>query len=342
MSQETIEWLNTQCLIGFTDKRGKAWHYKESAQGTEPNHYPGAIPVEEIQRRLFNFTAQQVPVFVADPRPGFGYLEVPNKQAIQASDDGSVFGVFSDGYLPHQYSEWLIDNVSTILDDDLGIGSALLLKNRGVAVVQVEVPENFVTPDGVEFRPNLLAATSLNGTLATVYKRTVTVAVCDNTTEWALAEEGQEVRIRHSKYSGLRIGEARDTLALIFDQADAFTAEVNRLCAVSVSEREWNQVLEALVPVPEEEGRSQTLAVNKRDQLKGLWASDPRVEPWGGTAFGVSQAFNTWNQHLKTVRGAHQVERTYTNALSGATGRDDAAVFAALSGIKGFPVLVPA
>ena len=27
MSQETSQWLNTRTLIGFTDKRGNAWHY---------------------------------------------------------------------------------------------------------------------------------------------------------------------------------------------------------------------------------------------------------------------------------------------------------------------------
>ena len=30
MSKETSEWLNQNCLIGFTNQRGTAWHYKES------------------------------------------------------------------------------------------------------------------------------------------------------------------------------------------------------------------------------------------------------------------------------------------------------------------------
>jgi hypothetical protein len=33
-------------LIGFTDKRGHAWHYRPEEQGDEPNHYPGAIPLD--------------------------------------------------------------------------------------------------------------------------------------------------------------------------------------------------------------------------------------------------------------------------------------------------------
>ena len=55
MSNETGEWLNTMTLIGFTEKRGNAWHYREELQGDEPNHYVGPVPVEDVQRRLFNF-----------------------------------------------------------------------------------------------------------------------------------------------------------------------------------------------------------------------------------------------------------------------------------------------
>src|SRR5215467_11157674 len=55
MSQETSWWLNNMTLQGFTDKRGTAWHYMESEQGAEPNHYPGAIPVPDVKRRLFDW-----------------------------------------------------------------------------------------------------------------------------------------------------------------------------------------------------------------------------------------------------------------------------------------------
>ena len=56
MSQETFSWLNRNVLVGFTDKRGDAWHYRASDQGDEPNHYTGAIPVADVERRLFHWT----------------------------------------------------------------------------------------------------------------------------------------------------------------------------------------------------------------------------------------------------------------------------------------------
>ena len=45
------------------------------------------------------------------------------------------------------------------------------------------MPDTIATPDGVTFRPNLLATTSFDGSIATTYKRTVTITVCDNTRE---------------------------------------------------------------------------------------------------------------------------------------------------------------
>jgi hypothetical protein len=67
MSKETLQHLNANTLIGFTDKRGHAWHYRADEQGAEPNHYPGAIPLEDVQRRLFGWTAQSRRVAVELP-----------------------------------------------------------------------------------------------------------------------------------------------------------------------------------------------------------------------------------------------------------------------------------
>ena len=334
MSQETAEWLNTQTLIGLTDRRGHAWHYREGLQGAEPNHYPGFVPVEDVVRRLFNFTAVSRPLFITDR---FGApKQVPNKQAIVADDNDDVLGVFADGYQPHQYREWLLENVASLIDSsegELGIGAAVLLRNRGSACVQIEVPDSITTKDGVEFRPWLAAATSLDGSLATIYKRCVTDIVCDNTRDAALGEEGQQFKLKHTRYSTLKLGDARDALQILFDAGQQFQAEIDKLCATTVTDAQWQRVLDALVPVPEDEGRASTIATNKRDALQQLWSSDDRVTPWKNSAWGVSQAFNTYGQHVATVKGSHRLERAYTNVLSGKTAAADLGVLTTLSSV---------
>ena len=38
MSRETLTHLNTQTLIGYTSKRGQAWHYRAEHQGLSLIH----------------------------------------------------------------------------------------------------------------------------------------------------------------------------------------------------------------------------------------------------------------------------------------------------------------
>ena len=152
-------------------------------------------------------------------------------------------GIFAPGYAMHQYREWLLTTVANILDDDLSISSAGLLRGGAVAWVEVSVPESITTPEGVTFRPNLLATTSFDGSIATTFKRTVTDTVCDNTRELALAEQGQTYKVKHSRYSQAKLADARAALAMVHTLADDFAHEVAALCATTVT-------ADAVGPVP--------------------------------------------------------------------------------------------
>lgn len=316
MSQETLQWLNANVLIGHTDKRGKAWHYRASAQGTEPNHYPGPIPVNDVQRRLFNWKVESGPVMVHAGRHGL--VRAENRQAIYADDTGDVLGVFADGYTIHQYQDWSLEKVASILDDGLSIGSAGLLRDRAQAWVSVEIPDNIRTPEGVQFRPNLLACTSHDGSLATTYKRVVTNVVCDNTMGAGLTESGQVIKIKHSRNSTFRVLDARKALAMVMAVADDFAAEVRQLCQVTVTDSAWRRFLLTHVPDGESQ-RSQTRASTERAELNRLWDYDERVAPWRNTGWGVVQAVNTYAHHYGTVRGASRVERNLCRAVAGKT-----------------------
>lgn len=329
MSQETAQWLNLNTLIGFTAKRGNAWHYRAELQGDESNHYEQAVPAEAVLRRLFNFTAEEAPVYAAIPcafedMTGIGddgqpykLVKVEGRKAIYNSNTSDVFGVPGESYARHQFQEWLLRNVSTILGDSVQIGSAGLLKNGAVAWVSVEVPDTVTTPEGVAFRPNLLAVTSHDGSLATTYKRVITNVVCDNTMAAGLSERGQEFRVKHTRNSNLRLHDARQALNVLHDIAEDFEREVRELCRIEVSNRQWQTFLNEIAPIPEEQGRSRTMAENKQDTLKRLWTRDLRVAPWAGTAWGVVQAVNTFTHHEGIVRGADRAERNMLRAASG-------------------------
>jgi phage/plasmid-like protein (TIGR03299 family) len=350
MSRETIQWLNTNTLIGFTDKRGNAWHYDAAAQGDQPNHYTGPVPIGDVRTRLFGWEAVSRPVLVAlpsdvesadsmaDDGTPIRYDRVPGSQAICRSDSGAVLGIFKDGYQPHQYGPTLLDGLSNILDDGLSIGSAGLLRGGAVAWVSVEVPDTITTPEGVAFRPNLLAATSFDGSLATTYKRVVTNTVCDNTMSAALREDSPTYRVKHTRNSQLRLSDAREALGIIHSISDDFAAQVKELCEMKVNRLQFRQFIDAVAPAVDDTGqpltgRGLTLATVKRDRLTDMWNHDARVTPWAGTGYGVVQLMNTWEHWDKAVRGADG-GRAERNMLRAVTGEVDALDYSTLAVLR--------
>lgn len=349
MTLESLETLNTHTLIGNTDHRGTAWHYRAELQGAEPNHYPGPIPVQDVARRLFSWRAESSPFALERPATPqtmthlgpngspMRWERVPDRQAIVRSDrsDGTVLGIFTDQYVPHQYADYLLTSLANILDDSLSISSAGLLRDGAVAWVEVSVPESITTPEGVRFRPNLLATTTLDGSLATTYKRTVTDVVCDNTRNAALLEKGQDIKIRHSRTSALRLDTARRALALVHTTADAFAAEVAELCRIEIDRRTWERFLDSWVPMTDVGGerltpRAARFAEKKREALASLYRHDDRVEPWGGTAHAVLQAVNTYEHHASPVRGRSRPERNMLRTVTGEFASVDSAAWRTL------------
>lgn len=334
MSKETLEHLNTNTLIGNTDQRGHAWHYRADRQADEPNHYPGPVPVFDVSRRLFNWHAISRPLAVSLPArspeeathvgpdgvPG-RWQTVAGKQAIVRSDTDDVLGIFSNGYVMHPYDEWLLTTVANILDADLGISSAGLLKGGAIAWVEVSIPESITSPEGFTFRPNLLATTSFDGSIATTYKRTITAVVCDNTRAAALGEKGEAYKVRHSRHSQARLAEARQALSLVHQMTEEYLHELTELSSTPVTPQDWSRLLTQMVPIIQTgkgtSKRARRAAEQKRSMLDHLYRSDHRAAPWNGTALGVLQAFNTYEHHHAIVRGAPRSERNMLKAVKG-------------------------
>ena len=315
MSKETMEWLNQNTLVGFTEKRGNAWHYRQNSQDAESNHYARAIPVEDVYRRLFSWDAvSAIPWF---EMPDGTLVQDETRQYIVRSDTREPLGIFGTGYQPHPYKDWLVKNVESILDADLSIGSAGLLKNGAVAWVQVEMEET-VEVAGVEFRPFLTAATSFDGSLASTYLTGAQVVVCDNTLSTALGAAESVLKVKHSRNSVGKIGDVREALGIVHTAADDFIAQVEMLTAREVSDKQWAEFVTAYTAPSNPESKSgATIAERRAGELAYLWNADERVKPWAGTAYGVVQAVNTHAHHVAVVRGAGRAERNMERMVQG-------------------------
>lgn len=327
MSRETRESLATNTLIGMTARRGNAWHWRKG----DDNHYDDAIPVQDVRDRLFGtWSAVQGQVSATALTPD-GVLrgEATDKMAVLRSDTGAVLGVHGSTYKIHQYDQWLIDNVSTLLDADLVIGSAGLLQGGRKAWVQVELRDTLEVA-GEQLRPFLTAATAHDGSMATTYVTGAVRTVCDNTLSAALHLADTTFKVRHSTNSLSKIGAARDALGIIHQVADEFEEQVKALTAKVVTDAQWAEFVEKYSAPSSNTERSRNMAVTKMGQLNRLYKYDERVTPWAGTAWGAVMAVNTYNQHVRTVKGMDRSQRNQINALNGTIGKEDQAALALL------------
>lgn len=316
MSDETIDYLNRNTLIGYTVRRGTAWHYRK---GTN-NHYPGPIPVEDVKSRLFDWEPISTPVSaVLDDGT---VITDHRRQALLRPDTEEILGVFKSTYTPHPYGQWLVDSVESILDADLQIGSAGLLANGARAWVQVEMQDTMQT-ENVDFRPYLTAATSMDGSLSTTYQTGAQVVVCDNTLSLALRETTSKYRVKHTRNSNIKISEARDALRIMAATASEVSARIERLATTPVTTRQWTAFLDAYTAPSSNSTRANSNASDKRAQLARLYDSDHRVAPWAGTAWGVLSAANTWAHHYQAVRGTSRPERNLDRMVQGQYAKID-------------------
>lgn len=247
----------------------------------------------------------------------------------------AVMNVATSSFNTNSFKKVLIDNVALILDEspgDLIVTGAGVLKWGRVAYVEVSVPKtlhNNMT--GIDYRPNLLASSSFDGSVATRYDRTITNAVCDNTHQWALQESSEKTGsfvVRRTKNMDSVFGvKAREALGIVERSAQEFEAVIEEWSKVPVSPKQFIKFLDVIVPIPElkvtqvekqlsiqgqmqmvkvdkTNTNSHTIALNKRDRLSELYESDPRVSPWKGTKLGVGQLINTWATHDQTMKGA--------------------------------------
>lgn len=341
MSKHTNEYLHRNMRVGFGHR---AWWYKEAIEKalSIASHYAGAVPLAEV-RRLFD-TVKPVRSSVThtytDSEGNTQVVRDTRNAGVVNSVDGSIFGTFSNGSEWRSFSEDLLDNIRDLTSGSVDIGSCGLLDFGARAFLSLEIPETLHNDKtGISYRPRLLAATALDGSLATTYKRVNILPVCDNTLAIGLAENGETVKVKHTKNSGLRLATAAETLAILSTTADEIDSELVALVETPFTDEQFDAFLNEICPVTADSSKhAVTHAEKRRDAYLALWRNDNRVSPWRGTLFGALQADNTYRQHVAIRRGAGEdgdrdamrAERNMTDVLTGKSMEADKATMVTL------------
>ncbi len=275
-----------------------------------------------------------------------------SEQGIVRSDTFEHIATHSSKYRIHDYEQWLLQLQSNVIGDTLTILGAGLPKRGAQAYVQVALPDTAKDDKtGIEFLPYIMGSTSLDGSLPSTFSAQSLLVVCDNTRNMALRSAERSGRIYKAKHTSKslednKIADVRQALGIIHKTADDMIAEFRELAAIPVTKRQLVKVMDIILPMPEDDAsqRSITIMQNKRDSFLDVYYDrDPETKGMmanqQNTALGLIQGFNTWNTHVKTVKG-NRFERNMERAISGDFGDFDIQVMEALAHVLDRPELV--
>lgn len=387
--------------------RPPAWWFDGLLEDkTNPTHFSDFIPMALVKDKLFGWDALEsvkleatfeVPerdedgniklddtgnavvrqivlpakAFKAIGRSDWVLNGVPDDEQIGAE---AILSIQADSWGVHQLRQTFIENLAKIMggEDKIGITSAMILKWGRVAAMEISINEEMHNDTaGFDFRPNLVASTSFDGSMSTSYTRTTTASVCDNTLQWALQQAGDTGKfvLRHTKNSASKLQEAAQVLGILSQEAEKMDAVFTEFAKTEITEEQFVKWMDAMVPVPDVKvsevtvtsiqgetiqaqkisTNAQTIALNKREKMIDMWDNDPRVAPWKNTKLGLMQLNNTFNHHEASTKGAKahgsaigaRVENNMMKVLKGGAGSFAAADEKAIATIDSILAEVP-
>lgn len=328
-----------------------------------PNVYPHGIPVEDVLNKLFSWDAIKVPTFGRVPTDDMGNMTGMNEDgtfyrdqpldtfAVIRSDTGAEMcnGV-SDGYTVHQYRDKLLDVPAAIVEQSAGeldINTAGLLRRGGrdgvAAFVDIAMPDFIETADGFAFKTTLQAVSSHDQKWPTTFVMADMIPCCMNSVTMNLKNAVSRIKIRHTRHSEMKIAEARDVLGIVFKQTEADKAFFEELARWKVDKDAYKRTLDIIEPMPEPKmdggkvtnQRTITNAENRRGDITRLYVRDPRAATWNGSALGVLQAFNTYDQHERPGV-SNPFERRIVGTVGGDVAKYDTKVVEVLAEVTDY------
>jgi phage/plasmid-like protein (TIGR03299 family) len=187
---------------------------------------------------------------------------------------------------------------------DIQVETAGSLRNNRIVWVCAKMDRN-ITIGGDETVPYLVFRTSHDGSMAAGVTAGPVRVVCANTLRMSELQANRSWQTTHVGDITGRVAEARQALAMGTRFYDAFEQEVNALMAQAVTDRKFEVIVKACVPIEDGMSERQTASRNaRRDQIRLHWIGEP------DTAWAALNAVNHYELWDRTVRGADAEART--------------------------------
>lgn len=233
-----------------------------------------------------------------------------DKYGVVRKDNGARLGVVGKVYEVRQNREcfgWLERLVDS---GDLRIEAVVAMKGGALISIEARRPDH-VLIGGEEVIPYIAAVTSHDGTWPTSLVCTEERFVCRNTVRIGLKKARHKYTVRHTRYSDIKLEEARKILEVSFRYTEALKEFGDELLGVKVNATGFDRFVEKLIPVAEPQKdatgkitnqRGITIALRKQEELRETYMTSDNLGNIRGTGWGVFNAVAEWQDHVRNWR----------------------------------------
>lgn len=326
------EQYNDGVVTGFAEDKIKAWHQGGIDLSTlidMGRAYNGPVP-PEVAERLVGWEPVVITPQVIHLDEDEAFV-LPDRLSkfIGNPNTGNIVNVVGSGYVSDLHIT-MRQAIEAAMDASADIASVVSLGDGA------HMGMSFRARDGVVIGgdwggaiPYVGYNSSLTGAIATSMDTGTTLRVCDNTMQMAASAARRSLRVKRTRWSGQRITAAsvREALDIAFEDTGDLIDELERLANIDVSAAQLAHILDEWKPVPDEDGRGRTIALDTHmaflNELSG-----PR-NPFGATVAGLWQAHNTyahWGQTMRNVGTSPtaRLDRMAVRTMTGNVRNDDA------------------
>lgn len=224
-----------------------------------------------------------------------------------------ALGVVGSRYTPVQNSE-AFAFLNLVSDESGAVFETAGALGAGEQVfMTMKLPEAIQIGGQDAIEMNLLAWNTHDGSSS--FKMVVTPirVVCQNTLSMALAGAHNTFALRHTSGVTGKVAQARETLGLTFKYAEAFEKEAELLIAQSMTDKQFEKLIEQLLPKPvakageEKRDRSD----EARQAIKALWSA-PTQENIKNTKWA---AYNTVAEYVDWASPVREGKNANARAL---------------------------
>lgn len=284
----------------------------------------GIIGDRVLEAAGLDWEVEKRPLFTPSYESDGGILvdslsEITSHRSIVRTSDNSILGIVGKGYTPLQNGQAvaLLDGLAESGQVTYHTAGSLRDGRRVWLLAKVD-SYSVIGDDRVD--EYLMLWNSHDGSSALRVLWTKVRVVCANTANAALsAGRGQGMTVRHTVNMMHRLDQANEILGVgrsVFSESRDFDRQLVRL---QMNSSRWANFADELFPIPDgqEDGRSKTIAMKKRDKLTELFEVGRGQDMPGvaGTGWAAYNALTEYTNYHRTTRGGQDIR--FESAVSG-------------------------